>query len=216
MTTVDAMIRRLAAGDSKEVAATFAYKTLAAPMLAGTLITIAGFVPIGFARSSAGEYTFSIFAVVGIALITSWLVAVTFAPVIGMAILKPPKKTGGDEKPSALMRAYTGLLVAAMRAKWVTIALTLAAFVASVYLLRFVPAQFFPASDRPELVVDLTLRQNASIYASEDDREAARGERLPPTRTSITGAPTSAAVRSGSSLRSTCSSRTRSSPRSSS
>ena len=68
MTTVDAMIRRLAAGDSKEVAATFAYKTLAAPMLAGTLITIAGFVPIGFARSSAGEYTFSIFAVVAIAL----------------------------------------------------------------------------------------------------------------------------------------------------
>ena len=65
MTTVDAMIRRLAAGDTKEQAATFAYQTLAAPMLTGTLITIAGFVPIGFARSSAGEYTFSIFAVVG-------------------------------------------------------------------------------------------------------------------------------------------------------
>ena len=168
MTTVDAMIRRLAAGDSKEVAATFAYKTLAAPMLAGTLITIAGFVPIGFARSSAGEYTFSIFAVVAIALITSWLVAVTFAPVIGMAILKSPKATGGEEKPGALMRAYRGLLVGAMRAKWLTIAITIAAFAGAIYLLRFVPEQFFPASDRPELVVDLTLRQNASIYASED------------------------------------------------
>ncbi|MGH6896070.1 MAG: efflux RND transporter permease subunit, partial [Geminicoccaceae bacterium] len=67
MTTVDAMIRRLAAGDSKEQAATFAYRTLAAPMLTGTLVTIAGFVPIGFAASAAGEYTFSIFAVVGIA-----------------------------------------------------------------------------------------------------------------------------------------------------
>jgi multidrug efflux pump len=167
MTTVDAMIRRLAAGDTKEVAATFAYKTLAAPMLAGTLITIAGFVPIGFARSGAGEYTFSIFAVVGIALITSWLVAVTFAPVIGMALLKPPKAKAAEDKPSALMRAYTALLVAAMRAKWVTIGLTVVAFVAAVYLLRFVPGQFFPASDRPELVVDLTLRQNASIYASE-------------------------------------------------
>jgi multidrug efflux pump subunit AcrB len=167
MTTVDAMIRRLAAGDSKEVAATFAYKTLAAPMLAGTLITIAGFVPIGFARSSAGEYTFSIFAVVGIALITSWLVAVTFAPVIGIAILKAPKAAGGEEEPGLLMRAYSGLLVGAMRARWLTIAVTVAAFVAAIYLLRFVPEQFFPASDRPELVVDLTLRQNASIHASE-------------------------------------------------
>jgi multidrug efflux pump subunit AcrB len=168
MTTVDAMITRLAAGDSKENAATFAYKTLAAPMLSGTLITIAGFVPIGFARSSAGEYTFSIFAVVAIALVTSWLVAVTFAPVIGMAILKPPKATGGEVKPGLLMRAYRGLLVGAMRAKWLTIAITIAAFVGALYLLRFVPSQFFPSSDRPELVVDLTLRQNASIYASEE------------------------------------------------
>ena len=168
MTTVDAMIRRLAAGDSKEAAATFAYKALAAPMLIGTLITIAGFVPIGFARSSAGEYTFSIFAVVAIALITSWLVAVTFAPVLGIAILKAPKTLGAEEKPSALMRGYRSLLVGAMRAKWLTIAVTIAAFVAAVYLLRFVPEQFFPASDRPELLVDLTLRQNASIYASEE------------------------------------------------
>ena len=136
-------------------------------MLIGTLITIAGFVPIGFARSAAGEYTFSIFAVVAIALITSWLVAVTFAPVIGIAILKAPKTSGAEEKPSALMRGYRSLLVGAMRVKWLTIAVTVAAFVAAVYLLRFVPEQFFPASDRPELLVDLTLRQNASIYASE-------------------------------------------------
>ena len=91
MTTVDAMIRRLGAGDTKDQAATFAYRTLAAPMLIGTLVTIASFVPIGFAQSSAGEYTFSIFSVVGISLIVSWLVAVIFAPLIGKAILKPPK-----------------------------------------------------------------------------------------------------------------------------
>jgi len=90
MTTVDAMIRRLGAGDSKEQAATFAYKTLAAPMLTGTLVTIAGFVPIGFAASSAGEYTFSIFAVVAIALIVSWFVAVLFAPLLGIAMLMAP------------------------------------------------------------------------------------------------------------------------------
>jgi multidrug efflux pump subunit AcrB len=170
MTTVDAMIRRLAAGDSKQDAATFAYKTLAAPMLSGTLITIAGFVPIGFARSSAGEYTFSIFAVVAIALLVSWLVAVIFAPLIGIAILKPPKekaKDGGEEKHGVVMRAYRGFLVGAMRAKWLTIAVTIAAFAAAIYAVRFVPSQFFPSSDRPELVINLTLRQNASIFASE-------------------------------------------------
>ena len=166
MTTVDAMIRRLAAGDSKEQAATFAYRTLAAPMLTGTLVTIAGFVPIGFAASAAGEYTFSIFAVVGISLIVSWFVAVIFAPLIGMAVLKAPKdQTAGE--PGRIMRQYQGLLIRAMRARWLTILITIGLFGAALLGIRFVPQQFFPASDRPELVVDLTLPHNASIYASE-------------------------------------------------
>jgi multidrug efflux pump subunit AcrB len=166
MTTVDAMIRRLAAGDSKEQAATFAYRTLAAPMLTGTLVTIAGFVPIGFAASTAGEYTFSIFAVVGIALIVSWFVAVIFAPLIGMAVLKAPKDQSPGE-PGRIMRGYQRFLTWAMRARWLTILLTLGLFAAALLGVRFVPQQFFPASDRPELVVDLTLPHNASIYASE-------------------------------------------------
>ncbi|WP_431282299.1 efflux RND transporter permease subunit [Humitalea sp. 24SJ18S-53] len=168
MTTVDAMIRRLGAGDSKADAATFAYRTLAAPMLTGTLVTIAGFVPIGFAASSAGEYTFSIFAVVGIALIVSWFVAVIFAPVIGMAILKAPKAQVADAPPGIVLRIYTRFLLAAMRAKWITIALTVVVFIGSIAAIRFVPQQFFPASDRNELVVDLTLPQSASIHASEE------------------------------------------------
>ena len=98
MTTVDAMIRRLGAGDTKDEAATFAYRTLAAPMLIGTLVTISSFVPIGFAQSSAGEYTFSIFSVVAISLIVSWLVAVIFAPLIGKALLKAPK-ADAEAKP---------------------------------------------------------------------------------------------------------------------
>lgn len=167
MTTVDAMIRRLGAGDTKEQAATFAYRSLAAPMLTGTLVTIAGFVPIGFAASSAGEYTFSIFAVVGISLIVSWLVAVIFAPIIGIAILKAPRQTGADQKPGLLLRVYRAILIGAMRARWVTLILTAAIFAVAIFGIRFVPQQFFPASDRPELVVDLTLPQNASIYASE-------------------------------------------------
>src|SRR4029079_7468501 len=80
MTTVDAMLSRLAEGDDKVQAATFAFRTYAFAMLAGTLVTIAGFVPVGFAASGAGEYTFSLFAVVAIALIVSWFVAVLFAP----------------------------------------------------------------------------------------------------------------------------------------
>ncbi|MGV1014498.1 MAG: efflux RND transporter permease subunit [Methyloceanibacter sp.] len=166
MTTVDAMLRRLGAGDSMDDAATFAYRTLAAPMLIGALVTIASFVPIGFARSNAGEYTFDIFSVVGISLIASWLVAVVFGPLLGKAILKAPK-VEAEPKPSKMVAVYSTFLLGAIRARWLTIALTLAAFVAALFLLRYVPQQFFPSSDRSELTVGMTLRQNASIYATE-------------------------------------------------
>ncbi len=168
MTTVDVMTSRLAAGDGKEQAATFAYRTLAFPMLTGTFVTAAGFVPIGFARSSAGEYTFSIFAVVTIALIVSWFVAVLFAPLLGVAILKKPAATAAPAQPGVIVRIFRTLLVGAMRWRWVTIAATLACFAAALLALPYVPRQFFPASDRPELMVDLTLPQNASIHASDD------------------------------------------------
>jgi multidrug efflux pump subunit AcrB len=165
MTTIDAMSRRLAAGDSMQQAATYPYKALAFAMLSGTLITIAGFVPIGFAQSSAGEYTFSIFAVVGIALIASWLVAVIFAPLLGTLLLRPPKPgTGG--KPSRIMDAYKGFLNAAIRFKLITFTVTIAAFVGAVAALPLVPRQFFPPSDRVELMVDLSLPQNSSIHAT--------------------------------------------------
>jgi multidrug efflux pump subunit AcrB len=173
MTTIDAMIRRLSLGDRKDQAATFAYRTLAAPMLTGTLVTIAGFLPIGFAASSAGEYTFSIFAVVGIALVVSWFVAVVFAPLLGMAILKAPKlATGGAAPaPGRILKGYAGFLRFAIRFRWVTIAAAIAVFAIALFALRFVPQQFFPSSDRPELVVDLTLPQNASIHAAESAME---------------------------------------------
>ncbi len=169
MTTVDAMLRRLGAGDTPDQAATFAYRTLAAPMLIGTLVTIASFVPIGFAKSSAGEYTFSIFSVVAISLIVSWLVAVIFAPLIGKALLKPPQQQQTEAKPGKLVAGYSAFLQGAIRMKWLTIGVTLAAFVAALYLSSHVSRQFFPSSDRPELTVDLTLRQNASIFATEQE-----------------------------------------------
>ncbi|WP_336485940.1 efflux RND transporter permease subunit [Methylobacterium nigriterrae] len=167
MTTVDAMLRRLAAGDAPRDAVTYAYRTLATPMLAGTLVTIAGFVPIGFARSTAGEYTFSIFAVVAIAQVVSWFVAVVFAPLIGVWIVRPPAPKASPA-PGRLERTYVACLQTAMRRRWLTIAVTVTAFAVATLAIRFVPQQFFPASDRPELVVDLTLSQGASIYASDD------------------------------------------------
>ena len=166
MTTTDATLNRLAAGDDKVEAATYAFRTYAFAMLAGTLVTIAGFVPVGFAASSAGEYTFSLFAVVSIALIVSWFVAVIFAPLLGVIILKPPRAAGSAE-PGRIFRWYRNFLTFAMRAKWLTIFVSLALFVASFLALPLIPRQFFPSSDRPELLVDLSLPQNASIYASE-------------------------------------------------
>ncbi|MDN3568986.1 efflux RND transporter permease subunit [Paeniroseomonas aquatica] len=169
MTAIDAMIRRLAAGDTKQQAATYAYRTLAAPMMTGSLVTIAGFIPIGFAASSAGEYTFGIFAVVAVTQMVSWVSAVLFAPVLGMAILKRPDRPEGEapKPPGLTLRLYNALLLGAMRARWLTLALAVGMFLLSLWAVRFVPQQFFPASDRPELLVDLTLPQSSSIHASE-------------------------------------------------
>ena len=167
MTTVDVMTTRIAQGDKPETAASFAYSSVAFPMLTGSFVTAAGFVPIGFAQSSAGEYTFSIFAVVTITLFVSWFVAVLFAPLLGVALLKPPKKSGPSEE-GAVSRYFRRCLVAAMRMRWLTIGVSVAALAAALLASPYVTRQFFPASDRPELVVDMTLPQNASIYASED------------------------------------------------
>jgi multidrug efflux pump len=166
MITVESMVTRLDHGDDKESAATLAYSSTALPRLAGTLVTVAGFVPIGFARSAAGEYTFSIFAVVTIALIASWIVAAVFAPLLGVWVLKKPKAAHSGQ-PGPILRRFRPILELAMRAHWVTILVTLGLFGAALYGVRFVPQQFFPASDRPELLVDLQLPQNASIYAIE-------------------------------------------------
>jgi multidrug efflux pump subunit AcrB len=166
MTTTDAMLTRLGKGDDKVQAASYAFRTYAFAMLAGTLVTIAGFVPVGFAASSAGEYTFSLFAVVAIALIASWFVAVIFAPLLGVAILKPPR-TSQSAEAGRVFRMYRGFLTLAMRLKWVTLLLSVALFVASLLAFQLIPRQFFPSSDRPELLVDISLPQNASIFASE-------------------------------------------------
>ena len=170
MITIESMVFRLERGDNKEQAAVFAYASTALPRLTGTLVTIAGFLPVGFARSDAGEYTFSLFAVVALALLASWVVSGLFAPVVGLALLRPPKHQHA-EVLGAPMRLFRRCLVAAMRARWITIAVTVALFAASLAGIRLVPEQFFPASDRPELLVDLKLQDNASILATRDVAE---------------------------------------------
>ena len=136
-------------------------------MLTGTLVTVAGFVPIGFAHSAAGEYTFSIFAVVAIALLASWFVAVVFSPLLGVWLLKKPKAAHSHE-PGPILRAFRRFLELAMRWRWITLLVTLALCALAVVGMRLVPQQFFPSSDRPELLVDLQLPENASIYATRD------------------------------------------------
>jgi multidrug efflux pump subunit AcrB len=167
MIAVETMVTRLEHGDDKEHAASFAWTSVAFPMLTGTLVTVAGFVPIGFARSAAGEYTFSIFAVVAIALIISWIVAVLFTPLLGVWVLKKPKAAHSEE-PGPIMRTFRHCLGLAMRARWVTVLVTLGLFGASLYGMRLVPQQFFPSSDRPELLVDLQLPTNSSIHATQE------------------------------------------------
>jgi multidrug efflux pump subunit AcrB len=175
MITVESMVTRLEHGDDKEQAATFAYTSTAFPMLTGTVVTVAGFVPIGFARSAAGEYTFSIFAVVAIALIISWVVAVLFAPLLGVWVLRKPRAAHSEE-PGAIMRTFRHFLERAMSARWVTVLVAVGLFGVALLGMRFVPQQFFPSSDRPELLVDLQLRENASVYATRN--VAARLEEL--------------------------------------
>ena len=162
MITVEMMITRLELGETKEQAATFAYHSTAFPMLTGTLVTVAGFVPIGLNNSSAGEYTFTLFAVIAVAMLVSWVVAVLFAPVLGVHILSAKVKPKSEE-PGRLARAFNTALLWCMRNRWWTIGATVLMFVLSVFGMGLVQNQFFPASDRPEILVDLNLPQNASI-----------------------------------------------------
>lgn len=161
MITVEAMVARLEAGDSKWQAATYAFKTTAFPMLTGTLVMIAGFIPVGFAASSAGEYCYSLFVVVALALLCSWVVAVIFSPLTGCWLLSA-KHIKAHQQPGVLMRAYHRLLEVMLHNRLVTMGIALAVLLTSLYATTFMQGEFFPASDRPELLVSLTLPANAA------------------------------------------------------
>ncbi|NOU10771.1 MAG: efflux RND transporter permease subunit [Nitrospira sp.] len=166
MITIESMLTKLEHGWDTVRSATFAYTTTAFPMLTGTLVTMIGFVPVGFAKSGAGEYTFSLFAVVAVALMASWFVAVLFSPLIGTMVLSTQLEHNHTEK-GRFYEGFHRLLLYSMRHAKGTIAVTGGLFCLALALLPLVPNQFFPSSDRPELIVDLRLRQDASIYATD-------------------------------------------------
>lgn len=162
MIAVEMMVARLEAGDAIEKAATSVWTSTAFPMLTGTLVTVAGFIPVGLNSSAAGEFTFTLFVVMAVSLILSWIVAVLFTPLIGVVML-PKSMKKHHEKKGWFVRGFGAVLRLCMRWRWVTIGTTVAVFATSLYGMQFVQQQFFPSSDRTELIVDWSLPQNASI-----------------------------------------------------
>ncbi|MDE4536655.1 efflux RND transporter permease subunit [Pseudomonas sp. ITEM 17296] len=170
---VEMMAIKMEQGYDRLKAASYAWSSTAFPMLTGTLITAAGFLPIATAASSTGEYTRSIFQVVTIALLTSWVAAVVFVPYLGERLLPDLAKLHAarhgsdghapDPYATPFYQRVRRVVEWCVRRRKTVILLTLAAFVGSILLFRFVPQQFFPASGRPELMVDLKLAEGASL-----------------------------------------------------
>src|SRR6185436_7928967 len=180
--SVEMMVVKMEQGWERVKAASFAYTTTAMPMLTGTIVTAAGFLPIGLARSSTGEYTFSIFAVVTLALLVSWVVSVLFVPYLGYKLLPDFRK--GREAPSQgpmpgahvdehavygkpFYQRFRAVVDWCVAHRWLVIGATAAAFVLAVFGFRFVQQQFFPSASRPELIVDLRLPEGSSLNSPE-------------------------------------------------
>ncbi len=168
MITVESMVSRIELGDPKPAAASYAYDSVAFPMLTGTIVTMSGFLPIGLAKSSVGQYTFSLFVVIAVSLLVSWFVAVIFSPVIGVTVL-PAKMKKHDEGPGRMMKMFISVLTFCMRWRYVTVGATALLFLLAVYGQTLLQRQFFPASDRPELLVTLILPANSSILATQTE-----------------------------------------------
>src|SRR4051812_30931922 len=163
---IEVMVVKMEEGMDRISAAAYAWSHTAAPMLSGTLVTIAGFLPVGFARSTAGEYAGNIFWVVGFALIVSWIVAVVFTPYLGVKMLPAIKPIEGGHDAiygTPNYRRLRALISFAVRHKFVTCAIVAVAFALSGVGMGGVKQQFFPTSDRPEVLVEVRLPEGTSI-----------------------------------------------------
>ncbi|MES2362264.1 MAG: efflux RND transporter permease subunit [Pseudomonadota bacterium] len=175
---VEMMVRKMEEGYDKVRAATFAYEITAMPMLTGTLITAAGFLPIGLAKSVTGEYTYAIFAVTVIALVLSWIVSVYFVPYIGTLLLRKPdhvleRKPGADEHDehemfdSPFYNTFRRAVNWCVQYRWITIGATVLTFALGIAGMGKVQQQFFPDSSRPEIMLDIWFPEGTSFEANE-------------------------------------------------
>ncbi len=178
---IEMMVVKMEQGFDRARAATFAWTSTAFPMLTGTLVTAAGFLPVGFARSSAGEYAGGIFWIVGLALLASWIVAVVFTPYLGLKLLPDFAKPGAHRSPDAiyetrLYRALRRVIAAALRWRKTVVAVTVLLLVAAVAGFGLVQQQFFPTSTRTELFFEMRLPEGTAIGVT--DATARKAERL--------------------------------------
>ena len=178
---IEMMVVKMEQGWDRVRAATFAWTSTAFPMLTGTLVTAAGFLPVGFAKSSSGEYAGGIFWVVGLALIASWVVAVLFTPYLGLKLLPDFAKRGAHHDPDAIYdtrvyRALRRLIELCLRWRKTVVAATVLMFVVAVASFGLVQQQFFPTSTRSELFFEMRLPEGTAIGAT--DAAAGKAERL--------------------------------------
>ena len=186
---IEMMVVKMEQGFDRFKAATFAWESTAFPMLTGTLVTAAGFLPVGFAQSTAGEYAGNIFWVVGIALVVSWLVAVVFTPYLGVVLLPEFAKPAaphlehldggnahGTMYQSRVYRVLRSAVIAAIRRRKLVIAVTVGSFALAIAGMGFVQQQFFPTSSRPELFIEVRMPEGSAIGATAE--AARKAERL--------------------------------------
>ena len=163
---IEMMVVKMEEGYSRVAASAYAWSHTAAPMLSGTLVTAVGFMPNGFARSTAGEYTGNMFWIVGIALIVSWVVAVVFTPYLGVKLLPDIRKVEGGHQAIYNTRNYNrfrALLGRVIARKWVVAGAVVGLFALAVVGMGLVKKQFFPTSDRPEVLVEVQMPYGTSI-----------------------------------------------------
>lgn len=165
---VEMMAVKLEQGYDRFKAACYAYTATALPMLTGTLITCAGFIPVGFSKGTAAEFTSTLFPVIVIALLLSWIVSVMVAPLLGYRLIRVrlhDKK--GNPYESRFYRGFKKVLIWCLHHRNLVIGVTALSFLGSIFLLQFVKQEFFPPSIRPEIIVEMTLPEGASMKATQ-------------------------------------------------
>jgi multidrug efflux pump subunit AcrB len=163
---VDGMLIRFQQGMERRKAAIEVVKQTAIPLLGATVIAVLAFAAIGTSQDNTGEYTRSLFTVIMISLLLSWLTAITVTPLLGVMFLETPKSDGGSPYDSSFYRLFGGFLRGAIKARWLTITVVIVVFGSAVYGFGYVSQSFFPNSTRPQIMVDYWLPQGSSIETS--------------------------------------------------